>query len=136
MIRIVLSASTVKNGERVKGSVTYEGAKTPRKLEVVCRWRIEGRGRGREEVIGSEESQSTAMPFEFDIPREGPLSYDGQLLRIIWEVAANADLPMALDEHAVEPFTVVARKWDPAEWVVEEEEEEVEDEDEIEEEEP
>src|SRR5256885_9737844 len=30
--------------------------------------------------------------------------------RIIWEVAANADLPMARDEYEAAPFVVVARR--------------------------
>jgi hypothetical protein len=119
MIRIELSGQTVRNGEHLKGSVTWsaEGGKTPRKMEVVCRWRIEGRGRSREEIVDSAESSGTVIPFDFEIPKEGPLSYDGQLLRIIWEIVASADIPMARDQTEVVVFTVVARKWDPAEWV-------------------
>ena len=124
MIRVALSEHRVRNGERVKGSVTVEGTKTPRAIEVVCRWRIEGRGRSREEVVGRAESQAMTVPFDFEIPKEGPLTYDGKLLRIIWEVAANADLPMARDESDVAAFTVVARKWDPAEWAESEDDDE------------
>jgi hypothetical protein len=116
MIRIALSELKVKNGERVKGSVTFEGPKTPRKIDVVCRWRIEGRGRSREEVVGNVESEAMTVPFDFAIPKEGPLTYDGQLLRIIWEIAADADIAMARDEHEAVAFTVVPRKWDPKEW--------------------
>ena len=122
MIRIVLSGDRVENGGRAKGSVTWqpEASKVPRSVEVICRWRIEGRGKGREEVVGQTGRTSpegeTVIPFDFEIPLYGPLSYEGKLLRIIWEVAAHADLPMARDEHEVQPFTVVARKWDPKEW--------------------
>jgi hypothetical protein len=116
MIRIALSEQKVKNGERVKGSVTFEGSKAPRKIEVICRWRIEGKGRSHEEVVDRSESEAMTIPFDFAIPREGPLSYDGQLLRIIWEIAADADIAMAFDEHEAVAFTVVPRKWDPAEW--------------------
>jgi len=117
MIRIALSDTTVRNGEHVKGSVTWEAeGKTPRKIEVACRWRVEGRGRTREEIVASHESHESVIPFDFEIPKEGPLTYHGTLLRIIWEIAANADLPMARDESAVAPFTVVARTWDPKEW--------------------
>ena len=116
MIRVALSEQKVRNGEHVKGSVTFEGTKTPRAIEVVCRWRIEGRGRSREEVVGRAESQAMTVPFDFEIPKEGPLTYDGKLLRVIWEVAANADLPMARDESDVATFTVVARRWDASEW--------------------
>lgn len=124
MIQIVLTDDKVRNGERLKGNVTWraEGSKQPRKIEVACRWRIEGRGKEREEVVGSADMSDVggrtevSIPFEFDIPLYGPLSYDGKLLRIIWEVAADVDLPMARDEHDVKVFTVLPRKWDPAEW--------------------
>ena len=116
MIRIALAEQKLRNGEHLKGNVAFEGSKTPRKLEVVCRWRIEGKGRSREEVVGNAESQGTVVSFDFEIPKEGPLTYDGKLLRIIWEVAANADLPMARDDNDVATFTVVARRWDASEW--------------------
>jgi len=128
MIRIALSELKVKNGERVRGNVTFEGTKTPRKIEVVCRWRVEGRGRSREEVVDRAESQDMTVSFDFAIPKEGPLTYDGQLLRIIWEVWANADLPMARDESDVATFTVVPRKWDPKEWAESDDDEEEEEE--------
>jgi hypothetical protein len=129
MIRIALSEADVRNGERVKGSVTWqaEGPKTPRRIEVACRWRVEGRGRTREEVVESLEGSGAVIAFDFAVPKEGPLSYDGALLRISWEIAANADLPMARDESAVAPFTVVARPWDPKEWAEPEDEDDDED---------
>jgi len=126
MIRIALSDGKVRNGEHVKGSVTWEaeGAKTPRKIEVACRWRVEGKGKTHEEIVGRLESHQSVIAFDFEIPREGPLTYDGTLLRIGWKVAANADLPMARDESAAAPFTVIARKWDPAEWEEKDQDEE------------
>ena len=133
MIRIALSESKVRNGERVKGTVTWEaeGAKTPRKIEVACRWRVEGRGRTREEIVSSFESHDSVIPFDFEVPKEGPLTYDGTLLRIAWEIAAEADLPMAIDQRAAAPFTVVARPWEPKEWEEpdEDDEEDVDDKD-------
>ena len=78
MIRIALSDTTVRNGEHVKGSVTWEAeGKTPRKIEVACRWRVEGRGRTREEIVASHESHESVIPFDFEIPKEGPLTYHG-----------------------------------------------------------
>jgi hypothetical protein len=129
MIRIVLSEQKVRNGEHLRGNVTWraEGSKTPRKLDVVCRWRIEGKGKSRQEVVGSAGSENPmpemVISFDFEIPIHGPLSYDGKLLRIIWEVFANADLPMARDENDVAAFTVVARRWNPEEWKEPEDEE-------------
>jgi hypothetical protein len=133
MIRIALSDAKVRNGERVKGTVTWEaeGAKTPRKIEVGCRFRVEGRGTRREEIVSSIESHDSVIPFDFEIPKEGPLTYEGTLLRIVWEIAAEADLPMAFDPQVAAPFTVVARPWDAKEWEEDDEndEEDIDDED-------
>ena len=125
MISVHLSRDKVRNGERLSGTVSWraEGSKTPRKIEALCRWRTEGSGTKSGEVVcrveqaNLEGRNEVTIPVQFDIPREGPLSYDGKVLRIIWEVVANADLPMARDEHDVKTFTVVARKWDAEEWV-------------------
>jgi len=136
MIRIALSPETLRNGGRISGNATWraDGTKTPRKIDVICRWRVEGKGKMREEIIDRVERADVAteavIPFEFDIPHHGPLSYDGKLLRIIWEVAVDVDLPMAFDEHQAQTFTVVARKWDPEEWKEGEEQDE-EDEEEV-----
>ena len=124
MIEVALSQEKVRNGERVTGTVTWraEGSKTPRKLELICRWRTEGKGDKHQEVIADEahtelEGRSEAVvSFDFPIPLEGPISYDGKLLRIVWEMVANVDLPLARDEHDVKAFTVVPRKWNAQEW--------------------
>ena len=127
MIRIDLAANGVKNGERMKGSVTWraEGSKTPRAIEVVCRWRTTGKAK-HQEVLDRVEvaapAAETVIPFDFAIPLYGPLSYTGKLLQIVWEVAVNVDLPMARDEHEVKSFDVLARRWDPNDWVEEDEE--------------
>ena len=121
MIRVDLAQERVHNGEHLTGTMTWraESAKVPRKLEVACRWRVAGKGRSREEVVGvlrEEEIGSrteVSMPLEFAIPMLGPLTYDGKLFRIIWEVAAFADLPMARDEQTVVTFVVAPREWDP-----------------------
>src|SRR5947207_15034989 len=54
MIRVDLAQERVHNGEHLTGTMTWraESAKVPRKLEVACRWRVEGKGRSREEVVG------------------------------------------------------------------------------------
>jgi SpoOM protein len=122
MIRIDLSEPKVRNGERLKGSVNWraEGSKTPRSIEVVCRWRTSGKADREHEIEAvrvDSPAAETVIPFDFAIPLEGPLSYSGKLIRITWEIAVKVDLPMARDEHDAKPFDVVARRWDPKDWV-------------------
>ena len=68
------------------------------------------------------------MPFDFTIPLTGPLSYDGKLFRVVWEVVGRADLPFAIDEVETKAFTVMPRPWNPDDWkeLDEEDEEEIE----------
>jgi hypothetical protein len=130
MIRIELAQERVRNGDRVSGRAVWSSGGDPAQtIEVVCGWRIEGRVTRRENIIGRVNADASArtefvLPFEFEIPMTGPLSYEGKLFRISWEVDAGA----GRDVEA-KPFTVVARKWDPKEWAEEEEDEEEEDED-------
>ncbi|MBI4676430.1 MAG: hypothetical protein HY748_02485 [Elusimicrobia bacterium] len=37
------------------------------------------------------------VPFSFEVPQEGPVSYDGKLLCIVWEVRVHVDVPWATD---------------------------------------
>jgi hypothetical protein len=121
MIRIELAQEEIRNGEDLRGTVHWNSdGKVPRKLEVLCRWRVEGQGRKREEIIDLEidvaPQAQAAIPFTFEIPQEGPLSYDGKLFRIVWEIVGRADLPMARDQEEVRSFVVRARAYDPEEW--------------------
>jgi hypothetical protein len=138
VIRVQLSQEKVRNGDSLTGRVmwTASGKKQPRKIEAICRWRIEGKGRRKETIVDQElgldvESRSeVSVQFDFTIPLYGPLSYDGKLFRVIWEVVGRADLPFAIDEVEVKEFAVVARPWNAEEWKEEEEEEEEEHEEE------
>jgi len=136
MIRVEFSQEKVRNGDSLTGRVvwTASGKKQPRKIEAICRWRIEGKGRKKETIVDQElgldvESRSeVSVPFDFTIPLYGPLSYDGKLFRVIWQVVGRADLPFAIDEVETKVFTVVPRPWNPDDWkeLEEEHEEEIE----------
>src|SRR2546426_3087385 len=132
VIRIELSQEKVRNGDSLTGRVvwTASGKKQPRKIEAICRWRIEGKGRKKETIVDQElgldvESRSeVSVPFDFTIPLNGPLSYDGKLFRVVWEIVGRADLPFAIDEVETNAFTVVPRPWNAEEGKEMEEEEE------------
>jgi hypothetical protein len=121
MIRIDLTQDAVLNGERVRGKAEWNSdGKEARKLEVLCRWRVEGKGRNHEEIIDLEidvaPGPHVTIPFDFQIPLAGPLSYDGNLFRIIWEIVVRADLPLAFDTKEVKLFTVRPRPYVPEEF--------------------
>jgi sporulation-control protein spo0M len=128
MIRLELSQESVHNGDRVTGHAAWSssGGKEPRNVQVICRWRIEGKPRRKEEVI-DKASGGHEVPFNFQIPRDGPVSYDGKLFRIVWEIVATADIPFALDEEEVKSFLVRPRPWNADEWKEEEDEDDDDD---------
>ena len=117
MIRLELSQESVHTGERVTGHASWSssGGKAPHNFRVICRWRIEGKGRRKEEVI-DRAAGGNQVAFNFEIPLSGPLSYDGKLFRIVWEIVANADIPWARDEEEVKSFLVRPRAWNAEEW--------------------
>jgi hypothetical protein len=141
-IRIDLDKDSVLNGENVRGRAEWvSGGKEPRKIEVVCRWRITGRANKNVEVIETKIEDNIAarnqitIPFEFPISISGPLSYEGKQFNIVWEIVATVDLPMAFDEEETKVFTVRPRPYDAEEFARLEDEEDDEDYDEDEEEE-
>ncbi len=142
-VRIELEHDSVLNGENVRGRAEWiSGGKEPRKIEVVCRWRITGRANKNEEIIDMKIEDNIAsrnqitIPFEFAIPISGPLSYEGKEFSIIWEIVMTADLPFAFDEEEAKPFTVRPRPYDREEFERLEEAEYGEDDDEDDEDEP
>ncbi len=44
--------------------------------------------------------RSAIIPFEFNIPRDAPPSYQGKSLVSIWKISAKIDIPLAFDIHA------------------------------------
>ena len=140
-IRIDLERDSVLNGDSVRGRAEWvSSGKEPRKIEVVCRWRITGRANKHKEVIETKTEGNIAarnqitIPFEFPISIAGPLSYEGKQFSIVWEIIATVDLPMAFDEEETKVFTVRPRPYDAEEFERLEYDEDDEDEEEEEEE--
>lgn len=129
-IRVVLERDSVLNGENVRGRAEWVSSsnKEPRKIEIVCRWRTTGRANKTVQVLGTKTEDNigsrkqVTIPFEFAIPIDGPLSYEGKQFGIVWEIIANVDLPMAFDEDETKVFTVRPRPYDREEFTPEDEE--------------
>jgi hypothetical protein len=122
-IRIDLERDSVLNGDSVRGRAEWVSrGKEPRKIEVVCRWRITGRANKNVGVIETKTEDNIAarnqitIPFEFPISIDGPLSYEGKQFNIVWEIVATVDLPMAFDEEETKVFTVRPRPYDAEEF--------------------
>ena len=140
MIHIDLTADSLNNGEELRGQAHWQSAgKEPRNILIRCRWRIEGKGCAHEHIVDEyvEHEIGTrtemAIPFHFKIPLEGPLSYEGKLFHIVWEIVVRVGpfafvAPWSSHEQETKLFTVKARRYDPAEYADEDGEDDEEDE--------
>ncbi len=121
MIQLTLDQQTVAAGSSLSGTLVYEETSShqnpPDKTTLELRWYTEGRGTRDRQIIHSltlnPEKLATGVPISFTlkIPDEGPITYNGSLLRIIWEVRAKADYPGLLSgkDKIVQPLTVICR---------------------------
>lgn len=95
-------------GEVITGVLTYTAGK-PTKVKgvtVFAEWSTQGKGDtdrdktepvvllGEHEMLGSGE-----LPFELTLPL-APVSYNGTLIKINWEVCARFNRPWAIDGKA------------------------------------
>lgn len=120
MIRIELESQNVVLGQTLRGEVSWTSDKntTPRKVSLVFGWHTEGRGStAQDDVLTCEydcgpvsERQTVEIPFEVTIPDDVPVSFDGELIRLIWTLNVRVDLPWAFDHKADREFRVVGPK--------------------------
>ncbi len=115
-----INASTQAAGGVVSGLLVLRPEKdvSVQASSVSLHWRTEGRG----DVDSSEVSKvdlgalgnlsprdERRFAFELPIHPDGPISYDGKLIRVIWEVRVHLDVPWAWDKRQVFPVRVVSR---------------------------
>lgn len=106
---------TYRAGDELTGRVVVEVDKDCpcRGLSVVCKWNTQGRGTptsGSARQISLFSGEWTAgeryeYPFSIQLPN-GPCSYNGHYLNIVWSVCAEADIPWAFDPDAECDFIV------------------------------
>lgn len=86
-----------------------------KQLVVRCRARVHGSGDSELIEVDPPLARDGAIavplkvPFEFEIPDDGPVSYDGRYVKVTWEIEVRLDVPWALDPKQVAVFRVVPR---------------------------
>lgn len=84
-------------GDRLSGQFIWlpeNPDKIPKKAEINLSWFTEGRGTRDQEIEVSQilepetlmKFQKRPFPFSLDIPIEVPITYNGYLFRVMWEV--------------------------------------------------
>ena len=119
MIEIRLDEAIVEAGSPLSGEVRWrqEGRRVSRFL-VAAEWRTDGFGNiatgvGRSksfEVVGFQTEG--VIRFRLLVPYEGPISFEGELVTVVWKLYARAELT-GFDEVAEADFRVVARTVTP-----------------------
>ncbi|NJK39312.1 MAG: hypothetical protein HC825_06265 [Oscillatoriales cyanobacterium RM1_1_9] len=113
MISLQLQDNILEVGETLTGQFRWTGTATPKAINLRVCWRTEGRGTVDTEAIYTNAFVgTTSFTFSCKLPPIGPISYDGQILRVIWEVRAAADFPGLFrrkEEQEVKVFRVVPR---------------------------
>jgi len=75
-------------------------------------WASAGEGTAMEDYFVIDRRPIGALPdgndFEFRVPEQGPVSYDGTLFRVVWEIVVGGMSP-APEPLASAAFKVVAR---------------------------
>ncbi len=99
---------------RVSGRVCVETFEriTPRAVRVSVGWRTEGRGDEDSEILLEETLHTGELPigrrefpFAVQLP-EAPISYVGNYIKIVWQVAAHIDLAWKRDPKDIKTFFV------------------------------
>ncbi len=123
-LKLVLDRAerTYGTGEEITGrvEVTALEACECRNLELITEWRAHGKGNKDRGICESqalfsgrwERGQSASYPFKPEAPY-APLTYQGKLFSIDWDVRVHADLAHALDAEVEERFVLVPGKKPP-----------------------
>lgn len=113
MIDIQLQKNEIEVGQSFSGKFYWTGNKTPEEIKCKVRWRTKGRGTVDSDTIYSNSFVgTTSSAFTCKIPALGPVSYDGQIIQIIWEAIVEVKFPGIFSgmEKEVKVFRVIPRK--------------------------
>jgi hypothetical protein len=115
VIDISLQQLHVPVGDWLKGTAWWTYSGHPRSMTLCVGWQSIGfdpptHNPVAELVVAPVPVVArVAVPFELQLPAEGPASYHGKLIRIQWEVLVRVDLGLLLKEVKALPFFVVPR---------------------------
>ncbi len=113
MMTIQLQETVLEVGQTLSGHCTWNGEKTPKEVTLKVGWRTEGRGTVDSETIYTNAFSGTnSFSFSSKLPGLGPVSYDGEILRVIWEVTTEIKFPGLFNrpEKTSCQFRVMPRK--------------------------
>lgn len=112
-MEIEIDQARAECGSRVTGRARWGGSKNPRSVRVALIYKTEGRGNTDTGNVDSFELPPGATGdhgFELLVPIEGPMSYDGNLIRVVWDVELRLDLRARRDPTTEERIHVIPKQ--------------------------
>jgi len=117
MISVTLSEDVVRLGEDVRGTASWAGqSRQPKAATATLRWYTEGRGNQDREEVATVEQQLdgpsaglSTFAFSLRMPVDAPVTYDGMMIRLRWEVNVELDIPWGRNEHEQAELWVLPR---------------------------
>lgn len=117
MIDICLAATPIMAGKPLSGSLIWQTphGQIPKKATISVYWYTEGRGTRNRQTVQTlmfEAAQLAAgspMPFALTLPSEGPISYDGALFRLMWELTVCINMPGLLGAGYKRTWPIMVR---------------------------
>lgn len=113
---LALDHSVVECGGAVTGTASWSGNSRHQQVGVVLRYWTQGRGDTNNAVaarcvLGVDEAGRAR--FRLDVPPQGPVTYNGQLLRLLWQVVVCVPVTRATGRRGltVADLTVAPRGW-------------------------
>lgn len=117
MIAIEIDRQTVAVGDFVTGHVRWSSTDDRRVRQIVVglEWRTDGPGNCAHGVTRAMHfdpkpgDRTAFFPFRLMVPHEGPVSFKGELITMLWHVRVRID-QFGIDELAEKPFRVTLRR--------------------------
>lgn len=122
-LNVTLEATQAEVGASFRGRAVHRGwdggpldesRSRVRGVRVELRYQTEGRGTTARDTVATielpaDDNGNVGATFELPVPSTGPISYDGKLIRVLWEVKATVDVKHRRDAHVEVPVLVVPR---------------------------
>jgi hypothetical protein len=109
MITIKLDEETVPAGGFLSASVDWYGDRAVRRIIVAAQWETKGEGNAVWGVGRSTILKPPGGKVRLMIPHEGPITFEGTLVKIVWKLRVQVDQP-GFDEFGEVEFKVEPRR--------------------------
>lgn len=108
---VELDTDVAECGDVVSGRVSWGPVdKTPRQVVVELIYETSGRGDTDSEAVSEHVvagADSGETRFTLSVPDDGPITFDGSLIRVAWRVEAKLDQAMQRDQRGSTAVTVL-----------------------------